>query len=214
MRAKVPCIRCDRELFDRIEPFLIRWGYEVSHISLYDWDSYPLLIINNGDEIGKYTNVAMRCISYYNRELVDNVDEFLRRAAALKGFKYNKGDFILEELKPGMIVKFRYGAKMLVIETKDHKIALAGINTDSSISEYNSSLCSKSDSKMDIMQVFEIASKGYSLSSLLNSNNDSMLKLIWERPELICERPRVVEVTLQEIADKFGVSIEQLRIKQ
>lgn len=86
---KIPCIKCDNKLWDKIKPYLIKWGYEVDKV--YDINIYPLLVINEDGKLGKCNNfMKFAVVDEFNRELV-NIEEFLYRAAILKGYSYKNG---------------------------------------------------------------------------------------------------------------------------
>jgi hypothetical protein len=66
-----------------------------------------LLAINITGNLGLYNSLSSSCADSYNRELVTDVEEFLERAAKLKGFTYKRKDIMKIngiEIKPGMVL--------------------------------------------------------------------------------------------------------------
>lgn len=95
-----------------------------------------------------------------------------------------------------MIVEYGLGDKRLVLSDAKGKF-LAGIYKYSLDIEYIRNFTK-------IRKVYKILYPSL-LNALLNTLNDN-LTLIWEKP-------RETELIMQEIADKFGIPIEQLKIK-
>ena len=206
---KIPCIKCTLKLWEYIKPYLKKWNYHTFYVSEWNWLRYPILILNNAGYLGTCNNWNDAALSVHNRELVTNVEQFLERAAKLKGFTYKRKDmkeFTRADLKPGMVVEYRNGARRLVVSINGF---LHLYSTDTYVTHivnaYNDNLTYIfNNNKQDIVKVYEIV-KLSSLSCMLTSID--CLKLIWERNE-------PVEYTMQEIADKLGIPVEQLRIKK
>lgn len=206
---KIPCIRCNAELFTHIKPFLDKWGYK--NVGVYGnvWEVCPLLIINLDGNIGRYINTCFNFKDAYNRELVDDVEEFLYRAALLKGFIYKKTMFTKKDLKTGMVVKTRNNTMSLVVD--DKLISIGGFGR---LTDYNDDLTitdepdSNIQSGFDIMEVYDDVTcwgSGFSLGLSYVEKK--------ERGTLVWKRKEIKEVTMQEIADKFNIPVENLRIK-
>lgn len=84
---KTPCIKCNSQLWEYIRPYLEGWGYGFGCIG--EFKKYQLLIINyKGCEF--CTNVHESEQFDYNRELVNNVEEFLERAAKIERLHFTK----------------------------------------------------------------------------------------------------------------------------
>lgn len=209
--SKIPCIKCNAELFSYIKPYLDKWGYKNVAIDDNVWEGCPLLIINLDGNVGRCANAVLGFKGAYNRELVNDVEEFLYRAAMLKGFNYKKEDnmFTKKDLKTGMVVKTRNNTMFLVVD--DKLIATAGFGL---LIEYNDDLTvidqpdSNIQSGFDIMEVYdEVNCWGWGFARALSFvEKKDWGKLIWKRKE-------IKEVTMQEIANKFGIPVENLRIK-
>lgn len=199
---KIPCIKCTPELWEYIKPYLEEWGYSIN-----DMDSFyksPLLCINRYGLFGQCTNFSMECRKAHDRELVTDVEEFLERAAKLKGFTYKRKDSIMEfhgvEIKPGMVIVIDeptvLNVPYIVFPRKD---ALAVI-------KYGAT----SWGKWCILEEFI-------------ENNYKDIKAIYDTPEgkqglfgnIIWKKgPEEIVLTMDEIAKKFGVSVEQIKIKK
>lgn len=81
----IPYIECNDRLWAYIKPHLIKWMYNINDID--KWENFPYLIINRNNILGEVTNVDHSGESY-TRTLVEDVDEFLTKAAELMGFTY------------------------------------------------------------------------------------------------------------------------------
>lgn len=84
---RIPCIKCNSQLWEYIKPYLEKWGYIISGI--VDWTSFPILVLNFDGIFGECSNVEN--IST-NRELLTDVEKFLEEAAKLKGHTYKRNN--------------------------------------------------------------------------------------------------------------------------
>jgi hypothetical protein len=98
-----------------------------------------------------------------------------------------------------MVVQYANGKKRLVTAIND-ELFLMGRNMFAELRTFNEDLTNIEPS-LNIVKVFQPI-EARSLSALLECDN-----CIWERPKEIV-------LTLQEIADKFGLKPEQIRIKE
>lgn len=200
MEEKIPCIKCDSRLWEYIKSYLEEWNYHIWEI--VNLKNCPLIVINADNIIGRVNNLPLSFRTINNRELVTDVEEFLERAARLKGFTYKRKDimekeFDVNKLEVGMIVEYKSGERRLVLSDLEGNLFLSGIcNFKRTLFEFTGEL--------EIYKVYKIKGKTY-LENLLT--NPNMLELIWEKPI-------EVELTMQEIADKFGIPVEQLKIKK
>lgn len=204
---KIPCIECTPELWEYIKPYLEKWGYYTTFVGgKFDAD-FHILILNWNKDKSCYgfgnKPIAKDCMA----ELVDNVEEFLERASKLKGFTYNRKDkkmekeFTKADLKSGMVVKAKNNKMYLVVG--DKMISDDGFMY---LSHYNNDL-KNSYPEFDIVEVHDDVScwgRGFSKGLSYVSGEG---KLLWKRKEL-------KEYTMQEIADKLGIPVEELRIKK
>ena len=109
------------------------------------------------------------------------------------------------DLRSGMVVRLKDRSKRIVIET-DKGLLFSGNGTYFFDRCLNDSMTHEKCPAIDIMEVYKV-SEGSEIAKILDPDNDSKLTLIWKRPE-------VVEVTMQEVADKLGIPVENLRIKE
>lgn len=87
MNKKIPCIKCNQKLFEYLWPYLQKWGYK-EIVPIVSWECSPILVLNVNYHVGSITNVVASRSDACDRELVDDPEEFLARAAKLKGFEY------------------------------------------------------------------------------------------------------------------------------
>lgn len=86
MNKKIPCIKCSQKLWEHLKSHLEKWHYIIEDIGSFN--KYHLLIINRYGTIGICTNIDLGAAELCNRELVTDPEEFLAKAAKLKGFEY------------------------------------------------------------------------------------------------------------------------------
>lgn len=191
---KIPCIKCTPELWNYIKPYLENWGYTPGSFRI-DFEQRPLLVINSFGNKGKYNSDGMSVCIDYNRELLDNVEEFLKRAAILRNFTYKRKD-VMEingiEIKPGMILTTSTEVTYIVFPSKN---GLAGVNYHEGHTGYN---C------------------WYSLQQIIDNNE---IVIIRDAPKnqiydgnILWEKPKEVVLTMDEIAKKFGYPVERIKI--
>ena len=108
------------------------------------------------------------------------------------------------DLKPGMVIETREGNKALVIEVNG-KLYYTKWRTYNNISNYYNEDLTNEFSDLDVDKVYKI-SQPSPLSTLLD-DTDLNLTLLWERS-------KEVELTMDEIAKKFGIEVAQLKIKK
>lgn len=87
---KIPCIECTPETWKYIRPHLEEWGYKCSASGGEISKDWNLLIINWNHHLGKYDFGAIGSHLDGTRELLKDVEEFLCKAAELKGLSYCK----------------------------------------------------------------------------------------------------------------------------
>ena len=103
------------------------------------------------------------------------------------------------ELKPGMVVQYADGKKRLVTAIND-ELFLMGENMFAELDKFNEDLINEIH-HLNIVKVFQ-PKEAAGLNTLLQCDN-----CIWERP-------KETVLTMQEIANKFGIPVEQIRIKK
>lgn len=104
------------------------------------------------------------------------------------------------DLKPGMVIEYANGERRLVIEF-NNKLALLGDVGWDNLTNHTSDLECVITKNCTINKVYKPQDiRG--LSFLLKIEHPC----IWER--------KSVELTMEEIAEKFGINVEQLKIKK
>lgn len=200
---KIPAIKCDSNLWMKLKPYLIEYGYDIQFVGA-NWDVFPILVIDLDGVVGMCVNVSCPmfnrsiAIYNYNRELVDDMDTFLKRAAILKDKLYYKilknGNFKKSDLKTGMIVHI--GNTMCLV-MDDHLISP---NNYFNLDDYDDNLKNIKDNNLNITRVS-------THPDWSNGFNNGLLSgyILWERPN-------IKTVTKQEIANMLGVNINELNI--
>lgn len=105
------------------------------------------------------------------------------------------------DLKPGMVVEYANGKRRLVIEF-NNQLALLGNDNWGDLELISEDLEFLANEDFTINKVYN---PGYMQG--LNSMLESSHPCIWERP-------KSVELTMEDIAEKFGINVEQLKIKK
>ena len=109
------------------------------------------------------------------------------------------------ELKTGMVVKRRNGDKYMVLLDTPHGNIFIRRNGWCSMEEFEDDLHAVGSEKFDIVAVYRPDER----LQMTHEYCDTQ-KCIWRRSEI----KEVKEVTLAEIAEKFGVDVEDIRIKE
>lgn len=192
---KIPCILCNSELWEYINPNLIKWGYQICKELSSNWDLHKLLIINRSGYLGLVDNISFEAAKNYNRKLIANVEEFLEKAAELKGFIYKRKDTMKIngiEIKPGMVIETQSKGIWVVFPTEK------GL----SVIKYQENSWYLLESfvkyfKDDIEVIYGL------------SNGDSLTGGI-----KLWEKSKEIVLTMDQIAEKFGIPVEKLKIKK
>lgn len=111
-----------------------------------------------------------------------------------------------QDIKLGMVIEYHCGKKALVISVND-EVLFSDTNGFMRLKDYNDDLLvidrhSTSD-MWDIDKIFKVTVE-CSIDTMLNG---CFLKLLWERQ-------KEVELTMDEIAEKFGIPVKNLKIKK
>lgn len=192
---KIPCIKCTPEIWEYIKPYLKEWGYELR--ATCSWDVYPLVVINECGTLGRCNNYQLFSKDKYNRELVTDVEEFLKKAAQLKGRKYVKKNVVKIngiEIKPGMGI-FIYD------RLAENLHVVIPIKKGLGVIAYGASF------------------KWYTLDDFLERYSSSIIA-ICDIPnsviegDILWEKPQEIVITMQDIAEKFNCPVESIRIKK
>lgn len=109
------------------------------------------------------------------------------------------------ELKPGYIIEYRNKGTRLIVENPIYKDwYLLGLANHSKFEDmlFNEDLTMSLSQEYDIMAVY-IPRRSVGLNFLLNEKQ--YLDCVWERP-------KEVELTMQDIAEAFNIPVEQLKV--
>lgn len=104
------------------------------------------------------------------------------------------------DLKPGMVVEYASGEKRLVV-TINNELYLISRASFADVKSFNDDLTCSNNPDINIVKIY-LPREAASLSALFECKN-----CIWERQ-------KETVLTIQEIADKFGIPVEQIRIKK
>lgn len=191
---KIPCIKYNPNTWDYIKEQLESFGYKEALLN-DNWTINPYIVINLANILGNYSNVDENDKLCHNREIVNNTEEFLERAAKLMNKTY-KRKYIMKingiEIKPGMVLEGlncdSQDITLIVIQLKDN-LGFANISKGGWTLNYKNYI--------DYLMKIRDISKGNRI------NNGEIL---WEyKKEII--------LTIKEIADKFGYDVNQIKIK-
>lgn len=187
--------------FDLIRGELAQYNILPDKISL-PWAFFKYLCYNSLENI--ITNYSDIILKTDDHILCESVDEFISEVKKELNIKMVDKEFTLDELKPGMVVEYRNGSKRLVVSINNRLHFISDYeHLDNIENIYNKDLTCIPERNFDIMKIYKVP-KIAGLNYLLNINPK---KLIWKRPA-------IKELTLKEIADKFGYSVKQIRIKE
>lgn len=192
---KIPCILCNSELWEYISPNLIKWEYKYYIDPDPKWDLFPILIINWCGHIGNLNNDNYASIKNHNRKLLTNVEEFLEKAAELKGFIYKRKDTMEIngiEIKPGMVIETQSKNTWIVFPTeKGLAVTSYQANQWDNINSFIE------DFKNNIETIYDLSDSNFLTGGVK----------LWEKP-------KETALTMDQIAEKFGIPVEKLKIKK
>lgn len=199
---KIPCIKCTSELWKYIRPYLEEWKYKISGYHYEHFDEFPYIVLNDCGKFGVCSNYEVPNEIQFNRELVTDVEEFLERAAKLKGFTYKRKDMEFHgiEIKAGMIIvidepnvdNVPYIVFPRANELGVVKYGITACGIWFNLEEFIIIYCD------NIKRIYDKSKDKHVLFG----------DIIWEKG------PKEVVLTMDEIAKKFGIPVEQLRIEK
>lgn len=153
---------------------------------------------NNGQNIFDYTPDEVNFLICYNdKSVIYYCSAYHKNSISLEQFK-KENPITLEDLKPGMVIEHS-GGKRLVYEMRGEKFGIID-NAHCPLNDYRKDLTS------DIF--------GCDINKVYIVNTSSDLKTMLRYAVLIWERSKEVELTMDEIAKKFGIDVSQLKIKK
>lgn len=197
---KVPYIQYDQDKWEFIKSTLEKIGYSFKYIS--DWGSCPYLLLDFGGQIGTCSNLPKNLITQINRYEVYNIDEFLKKAKILFNDKilFNNQDNQqqmntideIKEITPGMVLTTKGDMNWVAFPTE---LGMGIICYDTN--------------------------QWYLLDKFIQIHGDEILNIrdiskgtSLIDGEVIWEKPKEIVIKLQEIADKFNVPANLIRIEK
>lgn len=185
MEDKIPCIKCTNELWKYIEPYLKDWGYYSTEISGKFDELFNILTLNWDDKIDCFGFADYSIIKDKNSELVTDVNEFLKRAAKLKGFTYKRKDIEIYGIKiePGMVIET--SITIYIAFPTENGIGFV---------DYNGRGWRET-----------IPNDIQTIRNICKGNDICDGNILWEKP-------KKVTITKQEIAEKFGYDVNNIEI--
>ncbi len=111
-------------------------------------------------------------------------------------------EFTKKDLKTGMIVELATGTRYLLVND-----TLIGVTGQMRLSNYDENLIYVDNNIYNINKVY--LHEDYYWGLGFNRNLDTLC-----HTTLLWERPKVTEMSIEEIAEKLGIPANQLRIKK
>ena len=109
----------------------------------------------------------------------------------------------VKDLKEGMMIQYRDG-RLRKVQKHDGEMIVNSLNGFTSLSNFSSDLTCDSNSDLDIMEVYE---QKRSSPCEFFSFDLKDFELVWSR-----EDEEVLELSLAEVAKKFGVKVTNVKI--
>ena len=151
---------------------------------------------NSGEKPTKYRPpCSCTCIVVQNNRISHDIGS---EGMSFEEFK-KQNPIQKKHLRSGMVVEYANGKRRFVTEINGELILISNGNFIP-LEEFNEDLTIDDES-------FVINKVGFPLSAASLYTILVYANFVWERPN------PVTEVTLDEIAEKFGIPVEQLRIK-
>lgn len=154
------------------------------NVKFNDFEEGDFIVINYARNFGMARSLFD--INSTTQYVVDSLNEFLDKVALLNGFYYTKNMvFNGIEIKPGMVITTSNGINYIAFPT-----AKGIAFTNNGLGGWTSSF------PEDIIRIHDLA-----VGEFIDSG-----KILWEKP-------KKVVLTKQQIAEKFGINVEQLVIE-
>ena len=165
----------------------------------YKWSSNN--VINLEDFKGKecvYIDTFKKELTYSSYSFAKDTGARIYLGKIITLNEYMK-NFSKEDLKPGMVVKYKNGERRLVVDING-ELSLISNGMFAKLNNFNNDLTYDCNSDINIVAIYK-------------TEPDSLFRML-QTTDLIWKRPEEVTLTMQEIADKFGIPVEQLKIKK
>ena len=115
MAEKIPFMQMTKEQWEYAKPYLInKFGYKLDWFNLDKYPKNNYIGLDLGYELGTISNYSCEAIKHPHRYEVKDLDEFLTKAAELKGCVYKKGSKIPESI-------YKVGNQVRVKSKYDYK---------------------------------------------------------------------------------------------
>ena len=161
----------------------------------------------SGDSYIEKTNfleyLDKTCYNFNKNTYSDRDYYIIRYYTILEWEDFMEKEFTLSDLKAGMLVVVRCGHKYLVAKNDNEGMFFTNEDGWTEYTTKHNDMKSAICEDFDIMKVYSMPSKNRDAFNYSTENR----KLLFKRKE-----PK--ELTMQEIADKFGIPVEQLKIKK
>lgn len=172
------------------------------------WGMFNLIYFSKDIKGDTYiSNCDIECLEGVTKTEYNNIDDFINKAMESIKTVFTKAD-----LKSGMVVELKNGGMYLVVNN-----SLISTSGQMYLDNYNDNLeYIENNCHVDRPDF----SEGWSINKVFmkdphtwglgfNGGLTTSLSCIWKRKSL-----KKVEITMDEIAKKFGISVTQLRIKE
>ena len=144
------------------------------------------------------------CYVFNDNMFISKEDAIDDGYTILKWEDFMEKEFTLSDLKVGMLVEIRRGDKFIIAQNEGDVFGtndsewLSFDNFEEDMRYYN-----RGDYCFDIVNVYGRCKKNSGFYTFSTTNRD-----------LLFQRKEPKELTMQEIADKFGIPVDQLKIKK
>lgn len=191
-----------------IDNGVIKADYIVENSCLYTLEGFEILYLYKVGEKVLYLNGSNKWCEgiiakmYWdeNNEIlyyyVNNIDGTSAGKATTMFLKPMKQKELKDYLKPGYVVEYDDGTRCVIVQD---------IHSNNFGLQIGEAIGWDSLTILDyIVKVYQINRPGALHKTFIH---DTHLTLVWEKP-------KEVELTMQQIADKFGIDVNQLKIKK
>lgn len=121
----------------------------------------------------------------------------------LKWEDFMEKEFTLGDLKVGMLIENKEGEKFIIAETIDGRLIGTNETGFTDLKNYDTDMTCWEFAPYDIMKVYNKPERNRRFYTCDTTNRD-----------LLFQRKEPKELTMQEIADKFGIPVDQLKIRK
>ena len=170
----------------------------VMHESGRKWESGKSYKINNW--ILEKENM---CYMFNYNTFLSKEDAIDDGYTILKWEDFMEKEFTLNDLKVGMLIENKEGEKFIIAETIDGRLIGTNETGFTDLKNYDTDMTCWEFASYDIMRVYNKTKRNIKFYTYDTTNRD-----------LLFQRKEPKELTMQEIADKFNIPVDQLKIKK